>query len=437
MTRDKVFVGVGLGTVLFLGAGAAVFAGCGGNNNNGGGGNDASTKETSTTSDAGDGGTEATTESDTGTGSDANDGSTDAGPKPLNPKIFVVNASPDAPPVRLCFGVTVPGQPYSIFTYPPLPDTLVGLYPGTGGLFTPPGGVDISKFTLTIYAVNSAAIGAETAAALADAGTELTCDQLIQLSDAGTITDAGLSSSAFWQVGTINAGTLKDGASYVVAITGCIPGEDADGGEAAKCGSGYATATGNLALTPFQLDNTTAVDAGSLGVQFAQASTPWDYVAKSFGASAASGAGVYTITPPAADAGPDAGPVVAEMPILAELSFGKVTQTTLTPFSGLTFDGPTQSGAFAAIADITKTPPAPLLPPAALPFSLIEGLTYGATVPEGGVIQYGKGFAFVLLGDPTQSLLTNPDDGGPIYLEAGATPNLHAAHFLAFPTSNP
>jgi hypothetical protein len=444
MTRDKVLVRFGLGTVLFAGVAAAVFAGCGGSNNssnnNDGGGTDGSNSETSTPMS--DGGSEASNPGDSGGGGDANaDGSTDSGPASVNPTIYMVHASPDAPPVRLCFGISTPGEPYAIFVYPPAPDNAVGLYPGTGGLFVPAGDLDISKLTATIYALDSRAVAAANAAAVADGGTELTCDQLIQLPDAGTGSDAGLPSSAYWQLGTIKAGTLKDGAAYLLALTGCIPGEDPDGGEAAKCGASYSTVTGNLGFTPFQLDNTTVEDAGSLGVQFAQASTPWDYVAKVLGASAttaASGGGVYSISPPAADAGPEAGPVITEAPILAALSFGKVTQTTLTPFSGLTFDGPMQSGVFAGVADIGKVPPMPLAPPLALPFTTIEGFTYGgANVPEAGVIQYGKGFVFVLVGDPTQDLLTNPEDGGPIYAEAGATPNLRAAHFLAFPTSNP
>ena len=48
------------------------------------------------------------------------------------------------------------------------------------------------------------------------------------------------------------------------------------------------------------------------------------------------------------------------------------------------------------------------------------------TTPSGGSYVYGKGYAFILLGNPTASPVGQ-----------GGTFNTKFLHFLAFPTSNP
>jgi hypothetical protein len=431
--RQAALVGFGIATLLAAGSIGALGAGCGGGNSNNGNSADGS-MESSVEAAANDGGGDVMSVKEGGSegGSDADAAMTPTGPFP---RVFLVHASPNLPPVRFCFGVGDPtsATSFMIFPFAALPNSasagqpFPGLFPGTGGEFKNPVPTDdLGTFELTLYVVNALAVANQTA----DAGAaELTCDQLIPTPGAtgGTFLTPNVD---FWQLNTIPAHTLMDGMSYVEAITGCLPGLPVDGGANSYCGAGYSTTTGNVGLTQFALDTTTTVDAGSMGVQFAQASTPWAAAVATLGPL--SGAGVFTLVPPAADAGPDAGPTRNVTPILAQMDFGKVTNPTLTPFSGLDFTG--ASGAFAAIATTPTTPVLTL----ALPFPYITAFTYGADpVPDGGLPQNGKGFAFVLVGDPNQSFLVNPQDGGPIYVDAGAPPNLGAAHFLVFPTANP
>ncbi len=422
-TRRTVLVGFGLGTVLAAGGAVALgSAGCSSSNNNNSGSSDGSA-DTSTMSDV-------STDVQVGTneaGADASDAAKEAAAPGLPaPKVFVVNASPDAPPLRLCIGVGKPADPtFTIASLPPLPDTaslglpFPGLFPGTGGLLNSP--VDISTLTLTVFAVNASSVAANTAAGGPDGGAELTCDQLIAVGDAG----GGLLTAGkdYLAIGTLTAGAFTDGNSYVVAITGCAPGEEADAAIVNKCGTAYSRATGNLSLTTFALDSKTQIDAGSMGAQFAHASTAWDTYATSL--SGFTGAGFFVLNP-ADGGGTPLAPYLA-----APTTFGMISPMALQSYSGLTFDGTT--GAFAAIG----TSPTNVDFELALPFPIIEGLTYGASIPDGGAIQNGKGFVFVLVGDPTQPLTINPVDGGPEALDAGGSVNLEAAHLLVFPTSNP
>jgi hypothetical protein len=411
---------VGLGTFLVAGGmGALGGAGCnGGDNGNGGGtANDAS-MDTSTVDVVVD------VQADTGKEAGGNEaGPTEAGPTLPWPKVYGVNASPDAPPLRICASVNG-----VVLNLPALPDIptpglpFPGLFPGTGGLLNLP--VDPSTLTLTLYAVNALKLANDTADGGPDGGAEVTCAQLIPVGDAGG-GNYLTPNVDFWNVGTIKKGTLSDGNTYVVALAGCLPGEQADAGVALTCGSGYSTTAGNLALTFFNLDSTTAIDAGSLGAQFAHASTPWDYYATS---SNITGAAFFTVNP--ADGGVTrVNPPLAGLP---PVHFGSLSPMALGSYSGLTFDG--TSGLAAGIV----TPSLNQVYALPMPFPAIEQLTYGAGgVPEAGVIQNGKGFVFILVGDPQQPLFQNPADGGPEGLDAGGQINLHAAHFLAFPTSNP
>ncbi len=415
-TREKMLVWVGLGTVLAAaGAGILGAAGCSSSSGGGPGPTDGSMQETSTTTDA----------SNDVHASDAGDGSTEAGPTPLPPKVFVVHASPDEPPVRLCFGLGTPTTSgFAIATFPPLPDTQAGpqpfpgVFPGTGGLLTAPDGVDISNVTLTVYAVNAAAVATDTADGGPEGGAELTCDQLIPVAgspDAGTY----LPSQAYLPLGVVPKGALADGKSYVVAITGCAPGEPADGGVAPLCGSNYSPANGNLALTTFPLDVTTAVDGGAMGVQFAQASTAWDYAASTVGGA------TYAVF-----LEPDASPLLVTSPV-SPPAFGQIQPSSLRLVNGVTFDGTTQYAASIVVFDAGAPVPVYV---AGGPLPVIEQLTYGG---NGVPFQNGKGFVFVLVGNPLTIPGVNPADGGPEALDAGGRFNFEYAHVLAFPTSNP
>jgi hypothetical protein len=445
MAGRKKTVLVSLGTVIVAGGVAALAAvGCGSSNGAGGGSTTDSGTDTSTL-DSGsmkDSSNDAVNPTPGDAGKDA-----EAAAPAVPPRVFLVNASPDShlAALRFCFGVGPMGSTYSVFGYPALPDTAnpgapyPGLFAGTGGEFkSPVAGIDLGSLTLTLYAVNAAnpmLIENTADGGTGTGGAEQTCDVLLGATgDGGTLVPG----QDYWQLTTIPQGTLKDQTNYVVAITGCLAGLPFDGGAGmgAYCGTDYSPTAGNVKITTFQLDNTTALDGGSIGVQFAHASTPFAAAAGQAPADAGpwfQAGGAFTITAPPADAGPEAGRGIAQFPILAQMSFGTVTQTTLTPFSGLDFSG--ASGVFVTVANLQHVQ---AMQPVAEPFPVVTELTYGASpVPDGGAPQNGKGFAFVLVGDPAQSLLTNPQDGGPIYVDAGASPNLYAAHFLVFPTANP
>jgi hypothetical protein len=419
---------VGLGTALVVGGlGAVGAAGCGGSDNGGGGSMaDSSTDTSMMMAETGvdSGVQDAHADADAAKPSPGDGAMPEAGPMPNWPKIYVVNASPDAPPLRLCVGAAG-----SVLSLPPLPDMptpglpFPGLFPGTGGPLVAP--ADISPLTLTLYAVNALKVAKDTADGGPDGGAEITCDQLVPVGDAGG-GNYLTPNVDFWQLGTIKGGTVADNNSYVVAITGCIPGEATDAGVGLTCGSGYSPTAGNLALTFFTLDSTTAIDAGSMGAQFANASTPWDYYASIQSPPAFTGA--IFAQPNPADGG-----INLLTPILAgPAGFGTLMPMALRPYSGLTFDGTTALAAAVArsFSDIVYEAP--------MPFPVIEQLTYGAAgAPDGGALQNGKGFVFVLVGDPQLPFFTNPQDGGPLAADAGGQFNLHAPHILAFPTSNP
>jgi hypothetical protein len=420
LVRERMLVGLGLGTVLVAcGVVAVAGVGCGSSNNGGSGGTPDGSMESSTPDANGDVSPTPGSDAMTDAGSDA---AHEAGPPA--PKVFVVQASEDLPPVRYCFGIGTPSKAgFQIFSFVPLPDSLIGVPPGTGGLLPVPGGADISKLTLTVYAVSSEAVALETAAG-ADAGTELTCDQLIPIAG-GPDASTYLPSNAYFQIQTpLTMGGVSDGNTYVIALTGCAPGEDPDGSVAPKCGAGYSSATGNLSLTPFKVDSVTMPDASTMGAQFAQASTAWDYAATTVGGATYAGLQL------APDASPTAGLITN--PVSPPM-FGS-QPGPMKLFSGVAFDGTTTF--YAAIVNIGDAgPQAVFQTGGSLPE--IQQITYPLGVPEAGVLRNGEGFVFVLVGDP----MTNPyvtEDGGPSLTPVdGGQFNLEYAHVLAFPTSNP
>ncbi|HEX3345819.1 MAG TPA: hypothetical protein VHS09_14645, partial [Polyangiaceae bacterium] len=71
--------------------------------------------------------------------------------------------------------------------------------------------------------------------------------------------------------------------------------------------------------------------------------------------------------------------------------------------------------------------------PFLLPLPAVDQLTNGTVSNE---FVDGKGYAFILLGDPLDPTYINPLDGGAATSTTGVF-NGKSAHFLAFPTSNP
>lgn len=276
----------------------------------------------------------------------------DAGTPLLVPRIFVVHASPDAPPLRFCLATAsadgggevavggglsaTPDQAASGFALP-------GIYPGFGAPFDEHG-LDLDTLTLVVFAVDATnpLVSASTADASVDAGIdaslEAPCEALIGSDGLGTTSDAGgvlQPGRDFWNLGTIPAGTLGHGTTWLAAVTGCLPGET---NAATLCPADYDPAAGDLRLLTWSLDDVTAVDAGMLGAQFAQASSEWDDFARVAGGITSAGF-LVPADAGAADAG-DAASFVP-IPIVGDAGFGTLQLATLALVPGLLFDGTT------------------------------------------------------------------------------------------------
>jgi hypothetical protein len=368
----------------------------------------------------------------------------DAGTPLLLPRILVVHASPDAPPLRFCLatasgddggGVAVggglsaaPDQAVGGFALP-------GIYPGFGGPFDEHG-LDLDTLTLVVFALDATnpLVSASTAAASVDSGIdaslEAPCEALIGSDGLGTTSDSGgllQPGRDFWNLGTIPAGSLGHGTTWLAAVTGCVPGET---NAATLCPAGYDPAAGDLRLLTWSLDDVTTVDGGVVGAQFAQASSEWDNFARVAGGVTSAG----FLVPGdggAADAG-DAASFV-QIPFAVDAGFGTLQPATLALVPGLAYDGTTAF--FAQItADACPVAPTPL----GWSLPAVQALSWPGAVPDAGVLREGAGFVFVLVGNPAvTAVYVNPADGGPAGVDGGGVFNGHAPHVLAFPVANP
>jgi hypothetical protein len=353
--------------------------------------------------------------------------------------------------------VTVPGAPFA------------GLYPGFGGSTASSptlAAFDLSTLTIALYALDATQIGNDTADGGPDGGKEVPCEGLIGVDGLGTAstltTGKGTLTmgSQYWYLGTIKAGTLAHGTTWIAAVTGCFPGEGAAAPAICPASPPYG-ANGNLTLTPFQLDNTTAVGDGGIGVQFANAAPAWDNANTGVngpGGTTAGGVWVATTTIPDAggngegggDGGGDGGgggggPVTTlSLVPVGVATYGNITKNLVT--APVPLDS-TTAGIFSAWVGSDGgttapyppgcTPGSPTTPcasPLLLPLPTIDALTNG-TVPTGGSFADGKGYAFILIGNPAAPTYLNPFDGGPATSGTGVY-NGASLHFLGFPTAN-
>jgi hypothetical protein len=432
--------GVASALIGVAAAGGMLAAGCNGDDNSNGnpGG-----------SDAGPDGSQpiGTLDAAPDTGTPSSDGG-DSGATTAFAKVLFVHASPDAPALRLCFGVSNGDASATTTIQPtfPAPNTAGGLPPGLGGPAADPPR-SLAGLSVTVYGIPvgvSPVLDENTA----DAGVaEKTCKDLLGATVPGTDAgpDGGLNPSQYFNLGTVPAGTLVDGSSWLFAITGCTPNSPvatALPGACDKNGASYVPAVGSLGIEKWQLDNKTPVASGAIGAQFVHASRPFEVAVPT---AVAATAGFYTqiaggdggtdAGDASADAGdgapPDAGaPAPLTFVIAAGANAGSITPVTLTPTSGVRYDG--TSGFFVlpvndAGSPVQKGPEFPL------PF--IEQVSWPSGVPEGGAFQNGAGFVFVLLGNPAfPTIVPPPADAGP---GAGSTFDPRGVHILGFPTNPP
>jgi hypothetical protein len=454
--RSNILIRCGIASLLIGGGVGGLFAaGCGsddngatGNNNDSGtdGSNQVGDDAANPGDDSG-----STGHVDGGGGTDADA----APPPPVHGKLILVNAS--ASPLafnptgslRFCFGFahgTDGGDAgtVTVSKTPPAPNTLQGVPQGTGGPAADTA-TDIASQNIVIYGINSAALATQTP----DAGSaELNCSDLI--GDNALAADAGglglVEGQSYWNLGTLPAGTIADGTTTLVAVTGCGPGNTTTALDSCPLGYAADVATGDLGLSVAKLDTTTQADGG-VGAQFAYASTPFSTASTLYGGAAVA-AGFFTttfVTPDAgisdaavsdaADAAPvDAGapqpvPVNTFIPIAAPVENGQLAPPTLAVVPGLTFDS--LSG-FAVSAITADGGPTVLNP--GFPFPFIQAVS--APNADAGIFGNGNGYVFVLVGDPRLSSFIGAD-GGPLGVDAGGAFNVLSAHVLGFPVNPP
>ncbi len=333
----------------------------------------------------------------------------DAGPPIVFPRIYVVNASPDAPPLRFCLGFGAPGEGGAVVVGGGLgatPDQAMagaavpGLYPGYGIPFDDHG-VDLDTLTTTVFALD--ATNPVVAANTADGGLEAACEGLVGNDGLGSTSDAGallLPGRDFWNVGTLPMGVLAHGSTWIAAVTGCLPAET---NAATLCPAGYDATAGDLQLLTFQLDTTTQIAPGSIGAQLVMASSEWDDLARA--SSGVTSAGFLA----------GAGEAGTPLPIATDAGFGALQPAALAQVQGIAFDGTASFYAQITGADGGAVAPTPQ----SWPLPAVQAMSWTGGVPDAGVLRDGAGFVFVLLGNPAVA------SGG------------HAAHVLAFPVANP
>jgi hypothetical protein len=462
--RKLVLIRCGIASVLLGGAVGGLFAaGCGGDDNGGSAnsgdaGNDATDQQPGDDATPGtDGGTP--TDGSPATNPDGSpvnggDGGPDGAPAVQDGKLILVHAAMYAPSLRFCFGsvsgtgdagtITVPKQAY------PLPANVQGVPPGTGGPSTDQG--DFSDRSIELYAINAAKLTAQ----LPDSGTELNCAQLLGSDGVSPnpANDGGLGlveGTDYWDIGMLPKGTLAQNSTTLAVVTGCGVGAPQP---VYNCPGSVA---GSLGLWYKTLDTTTALDAGTIGAQFAYTSYPFASLSTFLGGAGSTAlAGMYQqalIYPDAgtadtSDAGGDAGdaaveasaptPVLVTIPqiVAGGVNYGELKPATLALGSSLTLDN--NSGFFvqAIGADGGTELAAPSTPlKVAIPFPTIHDLSWGPGVTT-GVFQNGTGYVFILVGDPQLPSIIG-DAGQPSTTDAGGTFNPFSAHILGFPTNPP
>ncbi len=322
------------------------------------------------------------------------------GPGPLAPLAGGVRLCLKAGPVGNNPFLPVPALPNVAAAPVPVP----ALLPGTGGVL--PARTDFSTTRLEGYALSVQRLAAKAATLPDDAArtkfNNTPCGDLFGKGldgDAAVPTDGGtnlVEGVDFLRVGIIEPGTFTPDATFVVTVQGCAPGYAEQAGvtaemAAAKCGATYASATGNLKLKVQKVDRG-AVGATELGAQFIHATT------------GAAPANPGVLPGGAVDGGADAAafkafsttpPVAYDAPI-----------TPLVKLAGVSLTADA----------LTVNPQAPIPP-----YSFASAIAATAGKEP---VALGKGNVFVLVGEGSLAVLTDP-----------AAPANRKLHFLAFPTN--
>jgi hypothetical protein len=170
----------------------------------------------------------------------------------------------------------------------------------------------------------------------------------------------------------------------------------------------------------------------ALGVQFANASPAWDRACTSAGGITTT-AGFFT-------GGPGAGLTLT--PITEQATFGALSPSHLA--AAVIPLNSAGAGVYASFTGAdggsVQGSSSPLLDTLPVVDAVTNGATLNAagivTAPVGGSFVDGYGYAFILVGDPSNPPYINPADGGAATPTTGSF-NGKSAHFLGIPTSNP
>ena len=381
--------------------------------------------------------------------------------------LVLVHGAPGVPPFRLCWGTQTGTPNTTVVPVPPTPDApsaqgSLGIAVGSIQSYSPSPGAAFESITLVPFLItNLAAIANDVnydggeGVNLTDGGFEENCTALIGKDGTGGRLHVG----DYERLPNIPAGTLKNGGTYLIALTGCLPGLGPDGGQDA-CGFAYDGGM-NAELEVLPLDTTTAVPSYTIGVQFVHASSAIEgssYVAKGETLHEPASSGVipgfllpdaggtwFPMTSSSSNWGYGASvtnaaggiwpSTASALPVNLDdpaVSFGVVT------IGPSTASQPPRIGAYPG-REVTGADGGAAWAPGdflTFPLDTIGTLSdWSATIDPSSspaTFTYGHRYTFVLLGDPRAEPLLMPSfDGG------AATPNPnydgHGLHLVAFP----
>ena len=398
---------------------------------------------------AGDSGHADTSFQDTGLGegggNEAGETGTDGGLK--HAKIIIVHGSPYAPDLRFCFGTgaKADGSDLAVGPLPALPHddsnlggrAYPGLYVGTGGALPDLTDLETKAITGFVIPLPQAKIAGDVKSNAA----EHNCGDIIGATGGGGI----LAPTEFLKIPTIPAGTFVKGNTYLLALTGCLPGDTSGLGDGkAKCGPNYATATGNLGIRIIKLDKTVA-DSAKLGVQVIHLAQPVDGFLP-LGNGGFFDQGVKTtigLTRDDLDGGnPPNAPIAVGINYGYGLDGGTATPQTYANadyahaiayavIKGYhTVPANADAGTDASTVALTAANPG-------FPFGALQKLTYGGFdggigVGPAGLPIYTSGgnYTLIFLGDPTAQQLVVDGGLNPAY-------DGHGVHMMMFPNDPP
>ncbi len=439
---------------------------------------------------------------DSGNGNkDGGGQSDDAGPPVVFANVVVAHTAPGVPPFRVCFATgtappltvnpeiqALPDSPGQAPGYPatgPFPAVTPGtpgIYPGTIGAL--PSATDFTQITLTPFAVLASAIANDVnydggdGVNLIDGGVQEDCVHLIGshglgVQDTATGATPGRLTAGvdYFPMKAIPPNTLLDNKAYLLTVNGCFPGASTAGANLSSpytvppevtCGADYNADGGNVSIRIAELDTTTPVAAGGIGVQFAHRSTALEDTPLPGHTSA--GVGVWAgliqpqLVPEQLDAGPDggdAGSVLVPtllpsfigdggpLPAAVTYSGSGVTPAQSFPLSPVVLadGGIDQSSVLFGLVTLPIDGGAPdLSPPGwpttdliAFPFSDVYEFSQwlASTAAASNGFAPGQTYTFVLTGDPVAEPIAIPGpDGG---LVANPSYDGRGLHLVAFP----